>query len=157
ERLRFSQFPIDSPLHIDADHLEWLVAKHLLPIKDKLLKMKISTIEKYFLNPRVPGQKLLQVAYADGAATIHEGGKPDLENHFFVKARLQELMATTKSIAQLPPPLVNGDDIMAACHVKPGKRIAELLALVRDAQLEGRLKTKEEAMEYLQQCVTSNA
>ncbi len=151
ERLRFAQFPAESPLHVDADHIEWLVAKHLLPIKSKLEQMKTSTIEKYFMNPRVPGQKLLQVAYADGAATIHEGGTPDLENHFFVKERLRELFAHIKPTEKLPTPLVNGDDIMAVSGLKPGKQIADLLALVRDAQLEGTVKTKDEALTFLKQ------
>ncbi|MBI4261937.1 CCA tRNA nucleotidyltransferase [Candidatus Uhrbacteria bacterium] len=153
ERLRFAQFPADSPLHVDAQHIEWLVAKHLLPIKKKLEQMKVSTIEKYFMNSRVPGQKLLQVAYADGAATIHEGGKPDLENHFFVKARLQELFAQVRLTKKLPAPLVNGDDIMAAFGLKPGKQIADLLALARDAQLEGKVKTKEDALALLRKAL----
>jgi hypothetical protein len=44
-----------------------------------------------------------------------------------------------------PPPLITGDDLIA--HGVPrGKKYAWLLEKVRDAQLEGRIHTREEAL-----------
>ena len=46
-----------------------------------------------------------------------------------------------------PPPLLNGDALIAA-GFEPSKRFASLLDAVRDAQLEGRVSSPEKAIEY---------
>ena len=43
-----------------------------------------------------------------------------------------------------PPSLLGGDDLIAMGY-KPGPRFKEILTAVEDAQLEGRIRTKEEA------------
>ena len=50
------------------------------------------------------------------------------------------------------PNLVSGSDVLDV-GVAPGPRVRELLSLVRDAQLEGRLKTHAEALRLLSQLV----
>ena len=56
--------------------------------------------------------------------------------------------------AEIPPekmrpvPLVTGDDLIAAGHV-PGPRFREILTAVEDAQLEGRLPSREAALEFV--------
>jgi poly(A) polymerase len=56
-----------------------------------------------------------------------------------------------RSKLQLPPeqlnpaPLIGGDNLIAH-GLKPGKIFQKLLNRVRDAQLEGKLATKEEAL-----------
>jgi poly(A) polymerase len=49
-----------------------------------------------------------------------------------------------------PRPLLTGHDLIAAGY-KPGPRFGALLSLVEDAQLEGRITTREEAMTLVQQ------
>ena len=49
-----------------------------------------------------------------------------------------------------PVPLVSGDDLIAVGY-EPGPRFKEILSAVEDAQLEGRLLSKESAMEYVRQ------
>lgn len=44
-----------------------------------------------------------------------------------------------------PPPLVTGDDLVAH-GLAPGRHFAELLERLRDEQLEGRLRTRDEAL-----------
>lgn len=46
-------------------------------------------------------------------------------------------------------PLINGNDIMETLGLNPGKKIGELLALIEDAEREGRISTKEEAMSLI--------
>ena len=61
---------------------------------------------------------------------------------------------TRERIAAIPPetirptPLISGDDLIAAGY-PPGPRFKEILSLVEDAQLEGRLQSKDNAMEYV--------
>jgi poly(A) polymerase len=63
---------------------------------------------------------------------------------------------TREKMAQLPPaevrpkPLIAGDDLIAAGY-EPGPAFKEILGLVEDAQLEGRLRTKDEAMRFVRE------
>ena len=56
--------------------------------------------------------------------------------------------------AEIPPekmrprPLVTGDDLIAAGH-QPGPRFREILTAVEDAQLEGRLASRDAALEFV--------
>ncbi len=49
-----------------------------------------------------------------------------------------------------PPPLITGRDVMALLGLEPGPRIGELLEAVREAQAEGVVRTRAEALELLQ-------
>ncbi len=60
-----------------------------------------------------------------------------------VRARVAELAATSGGLA--PEPFINGDDLVAA-GMKPGRRFKVILERVYDAQLEGRVGTREGAL-----------
>jgi poly(A) polymerase len=47
-----------------------------------------------------------------------------------------------------PPALINGDDLIAAGY-RPGPRFKEILAACEDAQLEGQLQTKDQALAWV--------
>jgi poly(A) polymerase len=61
---------------------------------------------------------------------------------------------TREQIAKLPPeavrprPLVSGDDLLAMGYT-PGPLFREILTAIEDAQLDGRLQAKEEALEFV--------
>lgn len=63
---------------------------------------------------------------------------------------------TREQIANLPPeevrpkPLVGGEDLIAAGY-EPGPLFKQILATVEDAQLDGRLRDKDEAMRFVQE------
>jgi hypothetical protein len=48
----------------------------------------------------------------------------------------------------IPPPLVRGDDLLAL-GMKPGPRIGEILEAVQTRQLEGMLRSREEALQWM--------
>ena len=48
----------------------------------------------------------------------------------------------------IPPPLVRGDDLVAM-GMKPGPKFGEILEAVETRQLEGALKDREEALEWV--------
>ena len=61
------------------------------------------------------------------------------------------LVAQSVELANQPeirPPLLAGADLMAL-GLKPGKAMGELLAEIRDKQLQDELKTADEAREWL--------
>jgi poly(A) polymerase len=47
-----------------------------------------------------------------------------------------------------PKPLVSGDDLVAAGY-GPGPQFKEILTAVEDAQLEGQLNSKDQAMDFV--------
>src|SRR5207245_10958298 len=49
----------------------------------------------------------------------------------------------------IPPPLVRGDDLIAL-GLKPGPKFGEILEAVETRQLEGTLRTREEALKWVQ-------
>ena len=67
-----------------------------------------------------------------------------LGNYNLVKHRLQHMPAEELK----PKPLVGGDDLIAAGYA-PGPRFSQMLAAAEDAQLEGRIRTREEALELV--------
>ena len=48
-----------------------------------------------------------------------------------------------------PEPLITGQDLIGLGY-EPGPRFKEILSAVEDAQLEGRLQSREEALELVQ-------
>ncbi len=90
-------------------------------------------------------QRLLVHAGAHDLVTLHEalhgalvGGED--EGAAFCRAKLQ-LPAETLN----PPSLIDGADLIAH-NVPPGPAFAELLQHLRDAQLEGRIADREQAL-----------
>jgi poly(A) polymerase len=102
-------------------------------------QMKESTLKRFLRLPRF--EEHLELHRLDCIAA--HGW---LENYEFVRRKLQELTE-----AQLKPaPLVTGHDLIAVGH-QPGPQFSRMLAAVEDAQLEGRIQTKEEGLELVRE------
>jgi poly(A) polymerase len=69
-----------------------------------------------------------------------------MDNYDFLRQK-QEEFANEPII---PPPLVRGDDLIAL-GLKPGPRFGEILEAVETRQLEGALKDREEALEWVKE------
>lgn len=52
-----------------------------------------------------------------------------------------------------PPRLLDGDDVMHALSLAPGPAVGELLERLREAQAEGGVTTKEEALAFVRACI----
>jgi poly(A) polymerase len=123
-RLRFSRD--------DMERVEALIANHMR-FKDAH-RMKESTLKRFL---RMPGfGDHLELHRLDCLASNR-----NLENYELVKRKLEELPEEQLK----PAPLVTGADLIAEGYV-PGPRFAEMLAAVEDAQLEGRVGSREEAL-----------
>lgn len=146
--LRLSSQPGDDPLHVDAENIWWLVKNHLLGIRGDIENMKNRTIEKYFLLDEMLGMKLLRLIFCDGSATISPEGKPTISNFLRIADRVRELKAIRAEKIYFRP-LVNGHDIMRLFGLKPGRPIGELLELLREEQLSGRVQTRREAIDFV--------
>jgi poly(A) polymerase len=52
----------------------------------------------------------------------------------------------------LPPPLLNGNDLMKELRVKPGSQLGTVLERLRKEQLNGRIGSRDEALEFSLRC-----
>jgi poly(A) polymerase len=68
----------------------------------------------------------------------------NLSTYEFIQQKRGEIPAEKMR----PSPLVTGDDLIAAGHI-PGPRFREILRAVEDAQLEGRLPSRDAALEFV--------
>jgi poly(A) polymerase len=126
-RLRFSNDDTEQTASLVANHLRFAA----------VLRMKESTLKRFLRLPRF--EEHLELHRLDCLAS-----HGDLSSYEFVRQKL----ASTPPEQFRPPPLVTGDDLIAAGY-QPGPRYKEILAAVEDAQLEGRLAGKAEAMEFV--------
>ena len=69
-----------------------------------------------------------------------------LDNYEFLLRKREEF--ATEPI--IPPPLVRGDDLIAL-GFKPGPEFGQILEAVETRQLEGRLRTTDEALVWIKQ------
>jgi poly(A) polymerase len=123
-RLRFSRE--------DAGQVEALVANHMRFMDAQ--RMRESTLKRFLRLPRF--DEHLELHRLDALSSSGW-----LENYQFVKRRREEFSEERLR----PPRLISGDDLMAEGY-RPGPLFAEILAAVEDAQLEGAIATREEAL-----------
>ena len=129
QRLRFSNHETEQILALIANHMRFAHTP----------RMKESTFKRFVRMPRF--EEHLELHRLDCRAS-----HGDLTSYQFTRERIASI--PPESIR--PAPLVSGDDLIAAGY-EPGPRFKEILSLVEDAQLEGRLPSKESAMEYVRQ------
>ena len=67
-----------------------------------------------------------------------------LSTYEFLRQKREEIPPETMR----PAPLVTGDDLISAGHA-PGPKFREILNAVEDAQLEGRLPSRDAALEFV--------
>ena len=100
-------------------------------------RMKESTLKRFLRLPRF--DEHLALHRADCLASHGELG-----TYEFVKQKLNTIPPENIK----PSRLVKGDDLIAAGY-QPGPKFREILNAVEDAQLEGRLPSKDEALQFV--------
>ncbi|MBI2632824.1 MAG: HD domain-containing protein, partial [Parcubacteria group bacterium] len=138
-------------MSVSTERIVWLIRHHLFTLNTDLEKVKKTTIEKYFFNPLVPGETLLQLTFADASAAIPRNGIPDLENLKKTIDLIRELAQLKKERKTLPPPLLNGNEIMEILKIKEGAYVGKIINELREAQLSKKIISKEEAEKFIQQ------
>lgn len=128
-RLRFSNQEIRQ--------VEALVANHLR-FKD-VRKMRESTLKRFLRLERF--EEHLELHRLDCASSHRL-----FDNYEFVRQKLEELPAEEIR----PRPLLTGDDLIAEGYT-PGPAFGEMLRAAEDAQLEGRVRTREEALALMRE------
>ena len=116
----------------DTEQVLSLVANHMR--FGDVMKMKESTLKRFFRLPQF--DQHLELHRLD-CSSSHR----DLSLYDFAREKFHTLPAEQIR----PTPLITGTDLIAAGY-QPGPQFKELLTAVEDAQLDGSISTKEEAM-----------
>jgi poly(A) polymerase len=127
ERLRFSRAEIDATVEAVRQHMVF---------KD-VPNMRVAKLKRFMARPTFEDE--LELHRVDCASS-----HAMLDNYEFLLEKKEEFA----SEPIIPPPLVRGDDLIAM-GLKPGPRFGEILEAVETRQLEGALKNREEALEWV--------
>ena len=127
KRLRLSNDETTQVLALVANHMRFADVK----------KMKDSTLKRFFRLPKF--DEHLELHRMDCMASHRM-----LDLYNFARQKLEE----TPPSEIRPEPLVTGTDLIKAGY-EPGPRFKQILESVEDGQLEGRLRSREEAMEFV--------
>jgi poly(A) polymerase len=126
-RLRLSNEETQQVVELVLHHLRFM----------HVMEMRNSTLGRFLRMPHFDDH--LELHRADCLSS-----HGNLETYQFCVDRLKEQRAQ----APLPPPLINGQDLIALGY-QPGPIFREILEAVENLQIENTLRTKEEALEYV--------
>ena len=126
----------------DTEQIEALVANHMR-FAD-VNKMKTSTLKRFMRLPRF--EEHLALHRIDCL-----GSHGDLTIYDYVRHKFE----STPQAEIRPAPLITGHDLIAS-GLGPGPQFKDILAAVEDAQLEGKLSTKAEALQFVHELLLSN-
>jgi poly(A) polymerase len=127
ERLRFSNEESAQILALVDNHMRFADA----------MRMNQSTLKRFMRLPWF--EEHLALHRADCLASHR-----NLTTYDFLRRKMDEIPPETMR----PKPLVTGDDLIAEGHA-PGPKFREILSAVEDAQLEGRLASRDAALEFV--------
>ena len=126
-RLHFSNDETDQIVALVANHMRWADVE----------RMKESTLKRFLRLPRF--EEHMELHRLDCLSS-----HGNLTPYNFVRERL----AQTPEEEIRPAPLLNGDDLIRLGY-KPGPEFRGILSAVEDAQLEGTLHTRDEALSFV--------
>jgi tRNA nucleotidyltransferase/poly(A) polymerase len=126
-RLRFSNADIDQVIALIANHMRF---SHVTEMRDSKLKrmLRMDRFEEH-----------LELHRLDCSSSHGH-----LDNYQFAKAKFEE----SPPEVLRPPRLLSGDDLKEAGY-RPGPAFSQMLEAVEDAQLDGKIHTKEGALELV--------
>ena len=129
ERLRYPRRETEQVVALVANHMRFR----------EVTRMRSSTLKRFMRLPSF-----------DEHLELHRldclGSHRHLDNYEFVRRKESELGEEELR----PPPLVTGADLIAVGY-EPGPQFKEILSEVENAQLEGRITSREQALEYIEE------
>jgi len=126
-RLRFSGAEIEATVEMVRQHMVFKDAP----------KMRIAKLKRFMARPTFEQELELHRVDCQGSHRM-------LDNYEFLLRKREEF--ANEPI--IPPPLVRGDDLIAF-GLKPGPKFGEILEAIETRQLEGKLRTRDEALNWV--------
>jgi poly(A) polymerase len=127
----------------ERERITWLVANH--QYLGEARRLRESKLKRMLAHPAI--EELLALHEADALASFGQSEEVD-----YCRRYLELEPAGPIN----PPPLVNGHDLVRH-GLAPGARFATLLEQLRDAQLEGVIRSKRDALEWVDRQLASDA
>ena len=127
-RLKYSNAVIRDAAHMVSRHMQFM----------NVQQMRKAKLKRFMAELTFPQE--MELHRVDCASS---NGFTD--NYDFLNAKAEEFSHEPL----IPPPLVNGKDLIAR-GLRPGPRFREILEEIETQQLENRLVTREEALDYLE-------
>src|SRR3984893_11781420 len=134
ERLRFSRTEIDATVELGADDMgskDWP-------------KMRVAKLKRFMARPTFEEELELHRVDCESSHRI-------LDNYQFLLRKREEF--ANEPI--IPPPLVRGDDLIAL-GMKPGPKFGEILEAVETRPLDGALKDRQQALDWIKREYSSD-
>jgi len=128
-RLRFSGAEIEATVEMVRQHMVFKDAPN----------MRVAKLKRFMARPTFDDELELHRVDCESSHRM-------LDNYEFLLRKRDEF--ANEPI--IPPPLVRGDDLIAL-GLKPGPKFGEILEAVETRQLEGTLRTRDEALEWIKQ------
>lgn len=120
--------------------IEWLIAHHMdigfIP------EMRLAHRLTFFMHPWFP--ELLALHFCDESGSV----PADLSLYQCVK-KLYAEFRNEKLLPSHLEPLLDGKEVMDLLQLKPGPQVKKILTALHEAQLEGEVKTREEAIFFI--------
>ena len=126
-RLKASTALVESVCEVVANHMNFI----------NVQKMRLSTLKKFLARPSIEDE--LEVHRVDCLSS-----HGDISNYTFIRQKQAELPVEEIK----PPALISGKDLIELGYV-PGPLFGKILGEAYDLQLENKLSTKEEAIEWV--------
>src|SRR6266699_1693936 len=126
-RLRFSGAEIEGTVEMVRQHMVF---------KD-VPKMRVAKLKRFMARPTFDDELELHRVDCQGSHRM-------LDNYEFLVQKREEFAKEPI----IPPPLVRGDDLIAL-GLEPSPKFREILEAVETRQLEGTLRTRDEALEWV--------
>ena len=120
-----------------AERVAWLVDDHLRLLNAP--EMRLATLKKFLRQEGI--DELLELCRIDASAS-----NGNLFHYDFCRRRLAELAVEEMK----PAALLSGRELIALGH-RPGPAFKEILAAVEEAQLEGTIGTREQALAWVRE------
>jgi putative nucleotidyltransferase with HDIG domain len=135
----------------EIKYLRLIVRHHMRPVllANNAGEISPRAIYRYFRDTETAGVGVCLLSLADVWATY--GAELDQEVWLrqidVVRKLLDAWWESPKEIVH-PPALVNGNDIMAELGLGPGPQVGWILESIREAQSDGQVKDRAQALEY---------
>ena len=126
-RLRFSSAETEATMEMVRQHMVFKDAPN----------MRVAKLKRFMARPTFEEELELHRVDCESSHRM-------LDNYEFLMRKREEF--ANEPI--IPPPLVRGDDLIAL-GLKPGPKFGEILEAVETRQLEGTLRTREEALDWV--------
>ena len=131
-RLKFSNAGRQQIVEMIARHMDFI----------NIHRMRPATLRRFLALERF--EEHLELHRVDCLAS-----HGDLDNYRYCREKMEEF-ARAGAEPVLPPPLINGDVLIAAGY-QPGPRMGAILRALREAQLNGEARTPEEAIAWVRE------